>query len=187
MKSIPRRQFIQQSTAAGLAFGASLTSLQSFASAKVNKVRIGIIGVGLRGQNHLEMMLNRTDVDVIAMADPNPIMMATAQQEITKSGKKAAIEYGKGNLDYQNLLKRDDIDAVIIATPWEWHAVQVIDTLKAGKIPGVEVCGAIKLQDCWDMVNASEKANIPVMVLENVCYRRDILAVYNMVRKDLFG
>lgn len=187
MKSIPRRQFIQQTTAASLAFGASLTSLQSFASSTVNKVRIGIIGVGLRGQNHLEMMLNRTDVEVVALADPNPIMMGTAQQEIKKSGKKAAVEYGNGNLDYQHLLMRNDIDAVIIATPWEWHAVQVIDTLKAGKIPGVEVCGAIHLQDCWDMVNASEKANIPVMVLENVCYRRDILAVYNMVRKGLFG
>lgn len=187
MNSIPRRQFIQQTSAASLALGASLTSLKSFASASLNKVRIGIIGVGLRGQNHLEMMLNRTDVDVIAMADPSPIMMVAAQQQITKSGKKAAVEYGKGNLDYKNLLKRDDIDAVIIATPWEWHIPQAIDALNAGKIPGVEVCGAIKLQDCWDIVNASEKTKIPVMVLENVCYRRDILAVYNMVRKGLFG
>jgi len=187
MNSIPRRQFIQQTSAASLALGASLTSLKSFASASVNKVRIGIIGVGMRGQNHLEMMLNRADVEVIAMADPSPIMMATAQQQITKSGKKAAVEYGKGNLDYKNLLKRDDIDAVIIATPWEWHIPQAIDALNAGKIPGVEVCGAIKLQDCWDIVNASEKTKIPVMVLENVCYRRDILAVYNMVRKGLFG
>ncbi len=187
MNSIPRRQFIQQTSAASLALGASLSSFKSFASASVNKVRIGIIGVGLRGQNHLEMMLNRTDVDVIAMADPSPIMMAIAQQQITKSGKKAAIEYGKGNLDYKNLLKRDDIDAVIIATPWEWHIPQAIDALNAGKIPGVEVCGAIKLQDCWDIVNASEKTKIPVMVLENVCYRRDILAVYNMVRNGLFG
>jgi len=187
MNSIPRRQFIQQTSAASLALGASLTSLKSFASASVNKVRIGIIGVGMRGQNHLEMMLNRADVEVIAMADPSPIMMATAQQQITKSGKKAAVEYGKGNLDYKNLLKRDDIDAVIIATPWEWHIPQAIDALNAGKIPGVEVCGAIKLQDCWDIVNTSEKTKIPVMVLENVCYRRDILAVYNMVRKGLFG
>jgi len=187
MNSIPRRQFIQQTTAASLAVGASLTSLKSFATSSLNKVRIGIIGVGMRGQNHLEMMLNRNDVEVIAMADPSQIMMATAQQQITKSGKKAAVEYGKGNLDYKNLLNRDDIDAVIIATPWEWHIPQAIDALNAGKIPGVEVCGAIKLQDCWDIVNASEKTKIPVMVLENVCYRRDILAVYNMVRKGLFG
>lgn len=187
MKSIHRRQFIQQSATAGLAFASSVAVLKAFANEAVPVVRIGIIGVGLRGQNHLEILLHRTDVQVIALADPNPQMMAIAQQQITKAGKKAAIEYSKGKYDYQQLLKRSDIDAVIIATPWEWHAPQVIDTLKAGKIPGVEVCGAIKLQDCWDMVNASEKANIPVMVLENVCYRRDILAVYNMVRKGLFG
>lgn len=187
MNPIPRRQFIKQSSATSLAIGASLSGIKAFASERSSKVRLGIIGVGLRGQNHLEMMLNRSDVDIIAMADPNPIMMGTAQQIITKSGKKAAVEYGNGNYAYRDLLKRSDIDAVIIATPWEWHAPQVIDALTAGKIPGVEVCGAIKLQDCWDMVNASEKAKIPVMVLENVCYRRDILAVYNMVRKGLFG
>lgn len=184
---MPRRKFLQQSTAASLAFGASLTSLKSFASESIQRVRIGLIGVGLRGQSHLDMLLSRTDVDIIAMADPNTSMMASAQKAILQAGKKAPVEYTNGDYDYKNLLKRDDIDAVIIATPWEWHAPQVIDALKAGKIPGVEVCGAIKLQDCWDMVNASEKANIPVMVLENVCYRRDLMAVYNMVRKGLFG
>jgi hypothetical protein len=51
----------------------------------------------------------------------------------------------------------------------------------------VEVCGAIKLQECWDVVNASEQKKIPVMILENVCYRRDIMAVLNMVRKNMFG
>jgi predicted dehydrogenase len=64
---------------------------------------------------------------------------------------------------------------------------QAIDSLQAGKIPGVEVCGALRLQDCWDIVNASEKTGLPVMPLENVCYRRDILAVYNMVRQGIFG
>lgn len=187
MKQLNRRKFIHQSTAAGLAFGASLTSIKSFAAESVNKVRLGIIGVGMRGQSHLEMMLNRTDVEIIAFADPSPIMMAAARKMIVNAGKPAAAEYGNGNYDYKKLLDRSDIDAVIIATPWEWHAPQVIDSLKAGKIPGVEVCGAITLQDCWDMVNASEKANIPVMVLENVCYRRDIMAIYNMVRKGVFG
>ncbi len=192
MKSIPRRHFIQQTTAAGLALGASLSGLQSFAAgtaknADKNKVRIGLIGVGLRGQGHLALMLQRSDVEVIALADPNPTMMAAARKAVLESGKKAAVEYGNGNYDYRNLLQRSDIDAVIISTPWEWHAPQVIDSIKAGKIPGVEVCGAIQLQDCWDMVNASEQYGVPVMVLENVCYRRDILAVYNMVRKGLFG
>ncbi|MFY0099746.1 hypothetical protein ABTQ08_19985, partial [Acinetobacter baumannii] len=92
-----------------------------------------------------------------------------------------AVEFTNGNHDYKNLLARNDIDAVIIATPWEWHIPQAIDAMSAGKIPGVEVCGAIHLQDCWDVVNKSEQTKIPVMMLENVCYRRDVMAVLNMV------
>ncbi|MFX5813205.1 hypothetical protein ABTE31_21090, partial [Acinetobacter baumannii] len=73
MNLIPRRQFIKQTSATSLAIGASLSGIKAFASERLSKVRLGIIGVGLRGQNHLEMMLNRSDVDIIAIADPNPI------------------------------------------------------------------------------------------------------------------
>ncbi len=172
---------------AGMAVGFSLSRIGTFAAEQSSRVRVGIIGVGLRGQNHLAMMLQRDDVDVIALADPNPRMMGDALEQISKAGKKAPVTFPNGKYDYKNLLKRSDIDAVIIATPWEWHVPQAIDAMNAGKIPGVEVCGAIKLQDCWDMVNTSEKTKVPVMMLENVCYRRDVLAVYNMVRKGMFG
>jgi len=64
---------------------------------------------------------------------------------------------------------------------------QSVDSMKAGKIVGVEVCGAIKLQDCWDFVDTHEKTKVPIMVLENVCYRRDVMAVHNMVKKGMFG
>ena len=129
--------------------------LKVFAGVKQTKVRIGLIAVGLRGQLHLSEMLKRDDVEVIAMADPDKQMMAMAQKLVKQSGKKAPVEYCNGNYDYKNLLKRDDIDAVIIASPWEWHIPQGIDAMHAGKIVGIEVCGAIKLQDCWDIVNAS--------------------------------
>ncbi|MBS1626227.1 MAG: Gfo/Idh/MocA family oxidoreductase, partial [Bacteroidetes bacterium] len=158
-----------------------------FANQSTNKVRVGMIGVGLRGQEHVRIMAGREDVEIIAMADPDKGMMATSQSIIAKAGKNKAIEFTNGNYDYKNLLKREDIDAVIIATPWEWHIPQAIDAMSAGKIPGVEVCGAIHLQDCWDIVNKSEQTKIPVMMLENVCYRRDVMAVLNMVRKGMFG
>jgi hypothetical protein len=114
-------------------------------------------------------------------------MIAMAQELVKKYNKKAPAEYSNGKTDYQNLLKRDDIDAVIVASPWEWHLPQGIDAMNAGKIVGMEVCGAIKLQDCWDFVNTSEKTKVPIMPLENVCYRRDIMAVHNMVKKGMFG
>jgi hypothetical protein len=181
-----RRTFIKNTSLVGLSLGLSINHLNAF-TLSMDKVRVGLIGVGLRGQEHVRLMAQRDDVEIVAMADPDKSMMATSQEIIAKAGKKKAIEYANGNYDYKNLLNRKDIDAVIIATPWEWHAPQTIDAIHAGKIPGVEVCGAIKLQDCWDIVNASEKAGIPVMVLENVCYRRDVMSVLNMVRNGLFG
>jgi predicted dehydrogenase len=187
MKSMHRRSFIRQTGMLTLGAMASNSAFSKFTSEPAKKVRIGIIGLGFRGQDHLELLLKRDDVEVNAIADPEARMLAMADKIIVGSGKKKPAVYNNGNYDYQNLLKRDDIDAVIIATPWEWHIEQAIDALNAGKIPGVEVCGAIKLSDCWDIVHASEKTGIPVMILENVNYRRDIMAVLNMVRKGMFG
>ena len=151
------------------------------------KVRLGFIGVGLRGRDHLAMALYRDDVEIVAICDVDPNAIQQAQKMITDKGRKAAVAYQKGDHDFENLAKRSDIDGVVIATPWEWHIPQALEAIKYKIIPGVEVCGAIKLTDCWDIVNASEKAGVPVMCLENVCYRRDVLAVYNMVKKGLFG
>ncbi|PWU02443.1 MAG: glycosyl hydrolase [Bacteroidetes bacterium] len=182
-----RRNFIRNTALFGAGMFLLPDHLKAFSSIKKSRVRVGQIGVGLRGQSHLDLLLRRDDVDVIAFADPDKDMLADAQKAVKEAGKKAPIEYSNGNTDYKNLLKRDDIDAVIIATPWEWHSIMAIDAMNAGKIPGVEVCGAIKLQECWDVVNTSEKTRIPVMIMENVCYRRDVMAVLNMVRKDMFG
>jgi len=186
MISYTRRDFIKQSALMGSAVGLS-SQLQAFGIEKQTVVRIGMIAVGMRGQDHLEEMLKRSDVDVVGMADPNSGMMAMSQALVKKYNKNAPIEYTKGNYDYRNLLKRTDIDAVIVSSPWEWHLQHGIESMEAGKIVGMEVCGAIKLQDCWDYVDAFEKTRTPLMMLENVCYRRDIMAILNMVRKGLFG
>lgn len=80
------------------------------------------------------------------------------------------------------------IDGIIIATPWEWHKEMIIGSIEAGiKYIGSEVMIGITLQDHWDVVKAAEKYKAHVMMLENVCYRRDVMAILNMVRQGLFG
>jgi predicted dehydrogenase len=151
------------------------------------RVRIGLIAVGLRGQVHLQEMLKRSDVDVIAMADPDIRIMADAQALLAKAGRPPAAAYGQGDYDYRGLLQRRDIDAVIISSPWEWHLRHGTEAMRAGKIVGMEVSGAMSLEECWTYVKTYEETRIPVMMLENVCYRRDVMAVLNMVRQGLFG
>ena len=186
MYKLNRRIFLQQSMMAGVALSLP-DQIKSFASSKVNRVRIGMIGVGFRSHEHMGNFLQRDDVDVIAIADPQQRSIDDALKVFKKYNRKAPAIYKNGDHDYENLVKRDDIDAVVICSPWEWHIAQGIAALNAGKIVGMEVCGAVKLQDCWDIVNASEKAKLPVMMMENVCYRRDVMAVLNMVRQGMFG
>lgn len=182
-----RRTFIRNTTLAILGFGVLPRSVNAFYQPGERKVRLGFIGVGLRGQSHLAELALRDDVEILALHDPDPAMMALAQEVLAKAGRKMATAYANGNEDYRELLKREDIDAVIISSPWEFHVEQGIAAMEAGKIVGMEVCGAMKLQDCWDIVRASERTGIPLMMLENVCYRRDVMAVMNMVRAGKFG
>lgn len=182
-----RRKFIKNAAITGTALSLASNPLKTFASEKKSVVRVGMIAVGFRGQSHLEEMLKRNDVEVVAMADPDKKMMAMAQKLVTQYNKKAPVEYTNGPNDYRNLLKRDDIDAVIVASPWEWHHPHGVDAMKAGKIVGMEVCGAVKLEDCWDFINTHEQTKVPLMMMENVCYRRDVMAVLNMVQQGMFG
>ncbi len=182
-----RRHFIRNTAIGTMGLSALNMPFKSLATEKKSVVRLGFIAVGLRGQSHLEEMLKRSDVEIIAMADPSKRMMDAAQKLISQYGKKAAIEFGNGNYDYKNLLKRDDIDAVFICSPWEWHLEHAVAAMNAGKATALEVCGAMKLDDCWQYVNTYEKTHTPIMVMENVCYRRDIMAVLNMVQKGMFG
>lgn len=181
-----RRKFITNS----LILGSTAAIYQPFSDSKSleqKNVRLGFIGVGLRGRNHLEMALYRNDVDVVAICDVDPKALALAQKMISNKGRNPAIEYGKGDHDFENLVKRDDIDGVIIATPWEWHVPMALASMKEGKYTGVEVSATVTLKESWDLVNMHEKTGAHCMILENVCYRRDVMAVLNMVRQGMFG
>ncbi|HAE14379.1 MAG: Gfo/Idh/MocA family oxidoreductase [Chitinophagales bacterium] len=181
-----RRDFVRNSAILSMAGLISPSSLFAQYSVK-EKVRLGFIAVGFRGQNHIEEMLKRNDVEIVAFADPDPGMMIHAQAMLEAAGKPAAAEYGNGDYDYRNLLARDDIDAVFVSSPWEWHLPHGVDAMRAGKIVGMEVCGAMTVEDCWTYVRVHEETGVPIMMLENVCYRRDVMAVLNMVRQDMFG
>lgn len=185
-KAFTRRSFIRTSSVAGL--GLAMAPSISFSNPlKPEKVRIALIGTGLRGQNHLYNLLQRKDVEIPAICDVNAGMLADALKMIEKAGFPKPEVYSGSDYAYRDLLQRNDIRGVIISTPWLWHPIMAVDTMKAGKFAGVEVSAANTIEDCWDMVNASEETGMPCMILENVCYRRDIMAIHNMVMQDMFG
>lgn len=181
-----RKEFV---TTTGLATASLLVPAMNLFSQKSGaKVKLALIGVGLRGQNHLDLLLRREDVELVAICDVDERMLNSAKEMITKSGKKMPQVFTGNEYAWKKLLEKKDLEGVIIATPWEWHKPMIIGALEAGiKYVGTEVILGITLQDHWDVVKAAERYNANVMMLENVCYRRDVMAVLNMVRQGLFG
>jgi len=182
-----RKDFIKTTALAGASL--SLFPSDIFALSKdVPKVRLAIIGVGERGKSHLDLVLRRDDVDLIAICDVDDRVLKESKLIIEKSGKKMPQVYTGDNFAWQKMLQKEKLDGVIIVTPWEWHKPMIMGALDAGlKYVATEVILGITLQDHWDVVKAAEENNAHVMMLENVCYRRDVMAVLNMVRQGLFG
>jgi hypothetical protein len=180
-----RRDFLQ--TGAITAAGITILPTGSLFASTVNKARLGYIGVGARGMSHINAGCLRDDVEIVAICDTQESSLKRCREFIAKKGKPAAKEYTGGVSAYKELLERKDIDAVIISTPWQFHHAQAIDAMNAGKYVGCEVIAGLTIKEHWDIVNTSEKTGIPYMTLENVSYRRDVMAVLNMARQNLFG
>ncbi len=182
-----RREFIRTAALTGAATTLAPPRLSQAQRPPADVVRLGFIGVGMRGRNHIEQALFRNDVVIPAICDVDPDSIARATGLIQKAGRKLPEVYSGGSEAFLKMLQRDDLDGVVIATPWEWHVPMAVATMKAGKYAAVEVSATVTLQESWDLVNTSEKTGMPCMILENVCYRRDVLSVLNMIRQGLFG
>ncbi|WP_108808352.1 Gfo/Idh/MocA family protein [Aquimarina spinulae] len=183
-----RRNFVKKTALASA--GISLLSNLSF-GATTNltdkKLRLAFIGVGLRGMNHFNNALNRKDIDITAICDIDPERIKIALKKIDEANFSKPKVFGNSDLDYRNLLELEDVDAVIISTPWLWHTKMAVDAMKAGKYTGLEVSAANTIEECWDLVNTHEATGTHLMILENVNYRRDVLAILNMVKQNVFG
>jgi predicted dehydrogenase len=183
-----RKDFIRNSALTGLSLSFFPTTNIFAGKNSAAKVRLAIIGVGARGQNHVDLVLRRDDCDLVAICDVDSRVIDQTKQMIQKSGKKMPQVYTGSELAWQSLLEKEKVDGVIIVTPWEWHKPMIMGSLEAGiKYVATEVILGLTLQDHWDVVKAAEKNKAQVMMLENVCYRRDVMAALNMVRQGLFG
>jgi predicted dehydrogenase len=106
---------------------------------------------------------------------------------VSDASTSAPVGFSAGPTDYRRLLERNDVDAVVIATPVPLHAPMAVDAMRAGKHAYSEVAAATTLDDCWALVEATEKTGRIYMMAENYCYFRPIMTVTNMVRQGVFG
>lgn len=183
--SLSRRSFLHTTTA--VAAGMTLAGATALGSEPDRTIRIGMVGVGSRGTHLLQTMLSFPGVQVPAVCDIVPERAARAQDLVEKATGTRPEAYTNGERDWLRLVERDDLDAVLTATPWEWHTPIMVAAMKAGKYAGTEVPAAVTVEECWDLVRTSEQTGMPCMMLENVCYFQEVLTLLRMVREGVFG
>jgi predicted dehydrogenase len=182
MKSnLARREFL---AVAGVSLGASQTVKGQAAPGE--PVRLGIAGTGNRGKSLLRIALSTGRADVKALCDIDKEHLGQALDLVQTAGRAKPEAY-TGEEDYKRLIARDDLDAVLIATPWHLHTPIGVCSMKAGKYTGIEVPAALTVEQCWELVNTQEQTGTPCMMMENWSFRRDNLAVLNMIRAGLLG
>ena len=153
----------------------------------IKQVKVAFIGVGNRGSGHVKQIASLYPKAVVTAicdirddyAQKSVDFAISKGQNVTKySGTKEA---------WKEMVKRDDIDLVIIATPWEDHVEMCVNTMQQGKHVAVEVPAAFTVEDCWKLVNTAEETQRNCMMLENVCYGDEELSILQMVDQGVFG
>src|SRR5688572_9446082 len=156
-----RRKFLRLSTAAvgGAAFAdMSLPTQDSDARSLQSKpLRLGFIGVGGRGSYHLDVSLGIEGIEVPAVCDINAARLHRAKRWVEESGRPTPRLYGDGPTDFKRFCEQEQLDAVIICTPWEWHTPMCLSAMNNGKHAVCEVPIAVTLDEAWSLVETWEK------------------------------
>lgn len=153
----------------------------------IDTVRVGFIGLGMRGPDAVERFTYIDGVKIIALCDIEPDRVEAAQKILEKAGLPQAAGYSGSEDVWKQLCERDDIDLVYICTDWLNHTPMALYAMENGKNVACEVPIALTLEQCWALVDMAEKTQLHCMMLENCCYDFYEMAVLNMAQKGLFG
>lgn len=159
----------------------------AFAAEPIDTVRVGFIGLGMRGPGAVERFTQIPGTKVVALCDIDSVRVAKSNEFLTKAGFPAAAEYYGAEEAWKSLVERDDIDLVYIATDWVHHAPMGIYAMEQGKHVAVEVPAAMTLDEIWDYINTSERTRRHCMMLENCVYDFFEMNTLNMKQQGLFG
>lgn len=199
-----RRQFLKLGSLAGLGLtGGGLMSFEAFeehtlsgkpsrfnmsgyAAPRIERVKIGFIGLGMRGPGAVERMSKIEGVEISALCDLIPERTLAVQESLKQGPQKPKLYSGSEDA-WKAMVDELDLDLVYIATPWALHTPMAVYAMEKGKHVAVEVPAARTIEECWQLVETSEKTKRHCMMLENCCYDFFELLTLNMARQGYFG
>lgn len=183
-KSAEAMPFIREAVAAS---HSQSFNMSGYAAPPLGKVRVGFIGLGMRGPGAVERMAHIEGVEIAALCDKYTDRVEKVQAIVTKFGLPQAKAFSGSEEAWKGLCDDPDIDLVYICTPWAHHTPMAVYAMEAGKHVAVEVPAAKTVDECWQLVEVSERTKMHCMQLENCCYDFFELLTLNMARQGLFG
>jgi predicted dehydrogenase len=197
-RAVDRRAFIRTTVGAGLGIAVAghtvFAGQQSsfapgsalFSAPKIDRVRIGMIGLGRQGSSHAKNLLMVPGAEIAALCDVVPARVKRMQEACVKAGAPAPTGYSGGPEEWRRVCDAD-LDLVYVATPSTLHARMCIEAMLNGKHAAAEVpmCGTV--DECWQVVEAAEQARRHCVVLENRCHDRTGMMILNIVRQRVLG
>jgi predicted dehydrogenase len=200
-----RREFLKMSGLAGLSLsgvsgelptasnsdpapdrGKQVFNMSGYAAPKIDTVRIGYIGLGNRGGGAIQRVVRLGNVSVIAVCDVRPDKAEAAKKKFEGTGHSPVTYSGTQNI-WKKMCERDDIDLIYICTPWALHAPMALYAMEHGKHVAVEIPAAKTVEECWQLVETSERTKKHCMMLENCCYDFFEMMTLNMAKQGYFG
>jgi len=160
-------------------------NMSGFAAPPLERVRIAIIGTGQRGPSYIDNMQHIEGAEITALCDIRPEKAQAAKLRL--AGTEHHPDVYTGAEDWKRVCERDDIDLIIITTPYYMHTMMAVYAMKHGKHVASAVPAAATIEECWDLVQTAEKTRRHCKMLENISYMPFQLLTLNMARQGGFG
>lgn len=159
----------------------------AFRAPKLDTVRIGIIGLGMRGPGAVDRLSLIDGTQILALCDLHQDRAEAANEVLTKNHRPAAELYYGSPDAWKKLVERDDLDLIYIATNWQTHVEMARYAMEQGKHVAVEVPAAFSLDDIWSLIDTSERTRKHCMMLENCVYDFFEMTTLRMKELGLLG
>lgn len=163
------------------------THVVGLVAPKIDTVRIGIVGLGMRGISAVERFIHIPGVEIKALCDIRPELTARAEKVLLNAGKEKPTSYHGSEDLWKKVCEREDIDLIYVVTDWENHANIGVYAMEHGKHVAIEVPAAMSLEEIWDLINTSEQTRKHCIQLENCVYDFFEMTTLNMAQQGLFG
>jgi predicted dehydrogenase len=156
----------------------------------IAKVRVGILGMGNRGSVLIQMfeyLIKNNFAEIVALSDLKEDKLNKNNDYLKTIQPKGADLYFGSKDEWKKVADRDDVDLMIIATPWEYHTEMSVYGMEQGKHVACEQPMAMTLKDCWKLIEVAERTKMHCMYMENCCFNGEELWVLNMINEGVFG